>query len=87
MAPRWHGVVLMLLAALAVCSNSQPLPTPIGGYLGCFDLSKLQVDSVKVGADVSRERAVHAAAEHATCASTDKQDSHSNHPINNVRPY
>jgi hypothetical protein len=43
-------MVLMLLGALAVCSNSQTLPTPIGGYLGCFDLSKLQVDSVKVRA-------------------------------------
>jgi hypothetical protein len=63
MALRWHGMVLMLLGALAACSTSQTLPTPIGGYLGCFDLSKLQVDSVKVRADVVSEGAVHAAAE------------------------
>jgi hypothetical protein len=54
-------MALLLLATLAVCSNSQPLPTPMGGYLGCFDLSQLQVDSVKVRADVAQAYAMRAA--------------------------
>jgi hypothetical protein len=53
MSSRRQHLALLLLAALAVCAASQTLPTPVGGYLGCFDLSQLQVDSAQVGAETT----------------------------------
>eukprot|EP00882_Tetradesmus_deserticola_P024526 GHRQ01026812.1.p1 GENE.GHRQ01026812.1~~GHRQ01026812.1.p1 ORF type:complete len:125 (+),score=26.25 GHRQ01026812.1:553-927(+) len=47
MASRWRPCVLVLLAASAACTAGQSQPAPLGAYLGCFNPSQLQVDSLK----------------------------------------